>query len=359
MIIFLQSFFDQVAVEFFDRLFVIASAGDETQSDSGFRLSGARVSEVLNSTRVFSISRSFISCETIRSAVNSSVEFFSVWAFDRLPLDNAARHAFSTNERSSRTLPRHSASSSSRKTFSLAATFCIDFRLKSLIKMRARGKISPRRSLKRFEPDRVRGDAVTQIFAQNRQIAVRRANYPHVNGARHAASDAHDALFFDDFEQFGLHFGREFADFVEKNRAAVCRFKFSRFRLEARRWTRLFRSRKVRIRSSAGASSAQLTATNGLSLRGLESWMSCASRVLPVPVSPKRHTSRKSKRARSSRLLRFVKIIEHLTYLYFSDAKLIQVWNWIQFWLFVLSEDFDIKKYLLYIKSLKKRQGYF
>ena len=35
-------------------------------------------SEVLNSTRVFSISRSLISCETIRSEVNSSVEFSSV-----------------------------------------------------------------------------------------------------------------------------------------------------------------------------------------------------------------------------------------------------------------------------------------
>jgi hypothetical protein len=37
LIILRQSFFDKVAVEFFDRLFVAASStGDETQSDSGF-----------------------------------------------------------------------------------------------------------------------------------------------------------------------------------------------------------------------------------------------------------------------------------------------------------------------------------
>ena len=68
-------------------------------------------------------------------------------------------------------------------------------------------------------------------------------------------------------------------------------------------------------------SSAQLTDTIGRPDRGLRSWISFAVCVLPVPVSPRRHRSRKCRLARSSRFPAMLEIFFSLTFCCF-DCKI-------------------------------------
>ena len=53
------------------------------------------------------------------------------------------------------------------------------------------------------------------------EIDVRRRDQPHVDAAGLGRADALELAFLQDAQQLGLQLGRELADLVEKNRAAV------------------------------------------------------------------------------------------------------------------------------------------
>ena len=102
-------------------------------------------------------------------------------------------------------------------------------------------------------------------------------------------------------QKFRLHRWVALADFVEKERPAVGLFERPDHGPRTAPVNAPFLWPKSSDSSSSLEMAAQLIATNGLSRRGLASWIALANISLPVPLSPRISTETSRRAARRAR----------------------------------------------------------
>jgi hypothetical protein len=134
-------------------------------------------------------------------------------------------------------------------------------------------------------------EAVEQILAELPfghhllQIAFSSGDDTHVDGSRARPAQALNRSILQYTQQFDLHRQWYVVDIVEEDGAAFSQLEAARSVLD--RTGKAPRSCPNSSDSiSDSENSAQLTATNGRCLRGLDWWMSVAVTSLPVPLSP-------------------------------------------------------------------------
>ena len=104
----------------------------------------------------------------------------------------------------------------------------------------------------------------------------------------------------DGAQELRLRRERQLADLVEEQRPAVGELEAA-LRPAAAPVNAPFSWPKSSLSRSASGSAAQLSATNGLPVRGLDSWSARATSSLPVPLSPRTSTVARLRATRSTR----------------------------------------------------------
>ena len=104
-----------------------------------------------------------------------------------------------------------------------------------------------------------------------------------------AAADALDDALLQHAQQHHLHFRRQFADFVQKDRPLVGQLKAAD-PPPGRAGEGPCSCPNNSLAITPGARAAQLTAASRRSRRGLSWWIARATSSLPVPVSPRMST---------------------------------------------------------------------
>ena len=137
------------------------------------------------------------------------------------------------------------------------------------------------------------------LLDQLGEILVRGGDAPDVDGAARLAADRPDLARLQHAQELALQRQRQIADLVEEDRPAVGLHEQARAGCCEAPVKAPAAWPKSSLSSRCSGSAAQLTATNGLSARGLSAWMASATSSLPVPVSPEISTDELATATRS------------------------------------------------------------
>ena len=134
-------------------------------------------------------------------------------------------------------------------------------------------------------------ESVVEILAEGlfldrfQQVAVGGGDDADIDPDRRLAADAVEFMLLQDVEQLGLDLGREFADLIEEDGAAVGELEAADAPGDGAREGPLLVAEELALHEPVGRA-LQLTLMNGLSARLLVEWMARAISSFPVPVSP-------------------------------------------------------------------------